>query len=1480
MAWAPGGSRQQGDAFATAERDVKALVGARSWAGQAAGQRQQAVAARVLALPDGSEWVFGAWARWYRKHAADTEWYLCPPPYATAVRGSARTAATSSPLPPHVVPVGPDFSAVTAADALPFVDVDLSRLTGPARAIVEAAAALSPAEYPRPEAPRWVQEFSPHVPVTVAVTWGVMLFCADAPVFDAALDDSLLALWNPYRVAPLPLIAGPRWLTPPTLEQLAGLYGERVRAGASGAASGILRTIWATASALREEKRFRPRADALLAILGGDGKNDERAAQQNDAALVTAWIGRCPGNLASSLRAETSAGEHLRHAFYDFAEALVPSAGAPGDVHFVEPRLIAASLLAADLSVIRQDVVGQVIAWLDPEVRYTIQAMIAQPGHPLRRRFWPAETHLPDQLRRATRDPAGLLASLYHLDLAWCRLGGGIPARPRGFPATIALLTELIGDRATGTTPLAPAAPNPVPAAPAWQQPVQPSQPAPDARPLPSPLTWGAHPQSPAAQSQPYGVPAGSQPWPGAPEAQPWAAQQDSDGPPVAAGQPWGAQTGPDGLPVPVQQPWGAQPGPEGQPAGQQWGAQQGGQPAGQQWGAQQGGPDAGQARDAQQPAAPEEEYGARRPAIQRGPTADELAQKAGKVFGRVFGRAKNAGGRLLGGGEPDPHSTGPLGFDQPDGPRQPPVPGPAGEATGERPRVAPAHGTQVMSETMVGNFLDYSPPAVENTGGGDPSAPSSAPAASAPKNGAPTVVRSGVTFVYGPEDDAAEFLDSLPVSATAGNATQIVTNTPSADQNATQPNALPQPGPFDRTLVQGVEQVQGVQPQAGPLDRTLVQGSQPQAGAHDRTLVQGVEQVQGAEQQGAVDAHATMLDQGEVAAALAEARGGRAIDPHATVQDSEALLEAVAEAKAGQVDQNATLLDQGALNAALAEARGAMPTAPDAKAGERPPRPDAHATMLDQGGAQGAGRVDPNATSLDSAAFQAAAAEARGRRADPHATMIDSSGGAPRTMLDQGGAAVAPKGPPAVSVLLVGGVHTGQRRLTRMIAQIVGDGGYRLSDAEDLRGLALERLATLFDPGGQTVLIERLDAAILEAADPKVFLRALRTIRGRAGTPMIATCDPRSFKRFVQDHPEVQEIFRVFRLPELRDVEQRSTLLGVLAQERRASLDGAAWAVAREDLGRLRGPGDLSGARLVEAYLDRACQRALGRGARDGLVVRAEDLTGVAESIEPALRPAGDVEGYLETLRDLLGIPEVKADVERLAEEADGPVNLLFEGPSGTGKTTVAGLVGGIFGALGLLPSGHLIQCRPVHLQGRDALETELKVAGMAQQADGGILLVQDADRLPQAVVSELFRGMREHPYMLIIAGTDLSRFLQANPDVAATFQRLTFVPPSDRELVRLFTGLAENKLYLVEEELRVELMARIARARDGEGFAYGRTIREWFEETVVRQARRLAGAPGADALTVARLTVRDLPESNLEIILGELHQTRRAEE
>ena len=293
-------------------------------------------------------------------------------------------------------------------------------------------------------------------------------------------------------------------------------------------------------------------------------------------------------------------------------------------------------------------------------------------------------------------------------------------------------------------------------------------------------------------------------------------------------------------------------------------------------------------------------------------------------------------------------------------------------------------------------------------------------------------------------------------------------------------------------------------------------------------------------------------------------------------------------------------------------------------------------------------------------------------------------------------------------------------------------------------------------------ILFERLDAAIYDAPDPAAVVGAVRRARRDPvnTAPVIATCEPHAYKRLLQEHPKLVQAFRVHRLPDFSDLDNRMTLLHLLADERRVTIGSAALEVAREDLNRLRGPGDLVNARLVETYLDQAAQRNMERAgaSHDRLVLTPDDLAGVAEGIEPALRPPGDIDGYLRQLDQLIGLEDVKAAVHELADEArlaadrarygvgDGGVrHLIFVGPPGTGKTTVAGLVGGIYAALGLLGSGHVVACRPVHLAGRDRLDTERRVASMVEQALGGVLLIQEAYRLDRspAVVEELLRRM-----------------------------------------------------------------------------------------------------------------------------------------
>jgi hypothetical protein len=147
--------------------------------------------------------------------------------------------------------------------------------------------------------------------------------------------------------------------------------------------------------------------------------------------------------------------------------------------------------------------------------------------------------------------------------------------------------------------------------------------------------------------------------------------------------------------------------------------------------------------------------------------------------------------------------------------------------------------------------------------------------------------------------------------------------------------------------------------------------------------------------------------------------------------------------------------------------------------------------------------------------------------------------------------------------------------------------------------------------------------------------------------------------------------------------------------------------------------------------------------------------------------------------------------------------------------------------------------------------------------------------------VVRELLRRMQQgadgRARFVVVCSSpaaEMEGFLAGSPEFRAEFGRiLEFTGMGDRDMVRLFQSYAERDLYMLDEELRVELLNRFSRLRDDPQFAYARTVRALFEQTVARQAARLAGAD-VNAATVARLTVRDLPETSLEQMLGGFHQ------
>jgi hypothetical protein len=220
-----------------------------------------------------------------------------------------------------------------------------------------------------------------------------------------------------------------------------------------------------------------------------------------------------------------------------------------------------------------------------------------------------------------------------------------------------------------------------------------------------------------------------------------------------------------------------------------------------------------------------------------------------------------------------------------------------------------------------------------------------------------------------------------------------------------------------------------------------------------------------------------------------------------------------------------------------------------------------------------------------------------------------------------------------APAVLLVGELSCGQRRLTRMIARAlaevgVGSGEVHTLLTDELAEIDPRRLRErIAEYGGHTLLIEGLDTIVLDDDRGAAYASALYRARveGVSETILAATCAPGRLRELTDAIPELITDFRTIRLPDLSDPRLRVHLAALLAGERRLKLAPEAWQVARRDLESLRGRGRLTNARLVEAYLDRACNHHLGQAGetqvfqgQNTLTLSMEDFQGVAAELEP----------------------------------------------------------------------------------------------------------------------------------------------------------------------------------------------------------------------------------------------------------------------
>jgi SpoVK/Ycf46/Vps4 family AAA+-type ATPase len=264
---------------------------------------------------------------------------------------------------------------------------------------------------------------------------------------------------------------------------------------------------------------------------------------------------------------------------------------------------------------------------------------------------------------------------------------------------------------------------------------------------------------------------------------------------------------------------------------------------------------------------------------------------------------------------------------------------------------------------------------------------------------------------------------------------------------------------------------------------------------------------------------------------------------------------------------------------------------------------------------------------------------------------------------------------------------------------------------------------------------------------------------------------------------------------------------------------------------------------------------------------------------------PVKSVEELLAELDELVGLGEVKGEirrqsavlqVERKRIEAGlkSPTitrHLVFTGNPGTGKTTVARLVGGIYRAVGLLSSGQLVEVDRSELVAGYLGQTAMKTAEVCASAKGGVLFIDEAyslggDQYGREAIDTLVKEMEDNrdDLVVIVAGypVPMELFIAENPGLASRFRtHIEFPDYSDDELVDIFRLMASGADYdagpQVEERLR-EIVEGIPK---GPQFGNARFVRNQLEAAIGRHAWRLRDVEQPTIEQLRTLVVEDFP-------------------
>ena len=270
---------------------------------------------------------------------------------------------------------------------------------------------------------------------------------------------------------------------------------------------------------------------------------------------------------------------------------------------------------------------------------------------------------------------------------------------------------------------------------------------------------------------------------------------------------------------------------------------------------------------------------------------------------------------------------------------------------------------------------------------------------------------------------------------------------------------------------------------------------------------------------------------------------------------------------------------------------------------------------------------------------------------------------------------------------------------------------------------------------------------------------------------------------------------------------------------------------------------------------------------------VSEEDLTAIFKELdalvgmEPVKNEVHRATNFarMQVLRRQQGLPVVRASLHN-----------VFYGNPGTGKTTVARLMGRIYKSLGLLRRGHVVECDRGRLVAEYVGQTAVRTHAAIDSALDGILFIDEAYSLAgrgaedfgSEAIETLLKRMEDDRdrLIVIVAGYTgpMEQFISSNPGLESRFTNyLSFPDYSPEELAEIFNRMAAQSGLVCSPETADAVLALCKKlyAARNEQFGNAREMRNLFESAVRNQSTRLVSSGQCDRDALTTLLPEDLP-------------------